>query len=49
MPASLLSSKSFGPEIAVLMKQAFDAAWQSLKDCGSVDVAPYRAEWARRE
>jgi hypothetical protein len=29
------------------MKQAFDAAWDTLKTGGSVDAAAYKAEWAR--
>jgi ketopantoate reductase len=40
-------SGSFDPELAALMRAAFEAAWNSLTACGSVDTVAYRAEWAR--
>ena len=40
-------SAAFNPEAANAMAEAFHAAWQSLKDCGSVDAAPYKADRAR--
>jgi hypothetical protein len=46
MPQSQMSG-SFDPELAALMRAAFEAAWNSLTACGSVDTVAYRAEWAR--
>ena len=46
MPQSQMSG-SFDPELATLMRAAFETAWNSLTACGSVDTVPYRAEWAR--
>jgi hypothetical protein len=40
-------TKAFDPYVADLMKAAFEDAWSALKASGSVDAAPYRAEWAR--
>jgi hypothetical protein len=37
----------FDPPLAKLMRDAFLAAWESVKASGSVDAAPYRSEWAR--
>ena len=46
MPQSQMSG-SFDPELAALMRAAFEAAWNSLTACGSVDTVAYGAEWAR--
>jgi hypothetical protein len=40
-------TKAFDPQVADLMKAAFEGAWTALKVSGSVDAAPYRADWAR--
>lgn len=38
---------SFDPELANAMGEAFEGAWKSLKDYGSIDAKPSRAAWAR--
>ena len=47
MPTRYIAGKSFDPEASELMRQAFEAAWESLNAAGSVDAMPFRAEWAR--
>ena len=38
---------SFNPQVAQLMADAFEAAWQELKTSGSSFAAPFREEWTR--
>jgi hypothetical protein len=48
MPTYYAPTQVFDPPLAKLMRDAFLAAWESVKVSGSVDAAPYRSEWARQ-
>ena len=47
MPDRYAAGKSFDPATAQLMREAFESAWKSVQETGSVDAALYRSEWAR--
>ena len=47
MPTRYAPNKSFDPEVAELMREAFAAAWQSLLQSHNVNAQPSRSAWAR--
>jgi hypothetical protein len=42
-----IKNVSFNPQVAQLMADAFEAAWEEVKASGSCFAAPFREEWTR--
>ena len=47
MPTRYAPNKSFDPELANAMSEAFTAAWESVKLNASPDMMNGNADWAR--
>jgi hypothetical protein len=47
MPARDAPGTHFDPAVAIVIREAFGSAWESLKSNGSPDMVDGKAEWAR--
>ena len=47
MPTRYAPHIHFDPEIAVIMREAFNSAWESVKAGGDPQMVDGKAEWAR--
>jgi hypothetical protein len=47
MPARYAPDTYFDPAVAMVMREAFDSAWESVKSSGNPDLVDGKADWAR--
>ena len=47
MPTRYDPNSHFDPEVATVMREAFDSAWETVKLSGAPDMVDGKADWAR--
>jgi len=47
MPTRYAPDTHFDPAVALVMREAFESAWESVKSSGNPDLVDGKAEWLR--